>query len=239
MEDISCPLCSQAERDAVTSAPDPDTGIGGAFQVVRCRACGMTYTSPRPTPETIGVFYPPDYGPFHGREGGEGRRRRRHQETEAAVLRAHYGYPGPRSPLRATLGAFVLRARRKRLTWVPFVGRGRLLDFGCGAKDFLPRMRAYGFQAEGIEISEEVARRVERETGIRVHVGTLPHPDIRPGSFDVITMWNALEHVHDPRAVAAACREALSPGGLLIAAVPNIDSWGFRAFGEAWHPLDL
>src|SRR5262249_20322436 len=84
---------------------------------------------------------------------------------------------------------------------------------------------------------------VSRHFGIPTLSGTLPHPQVAPASFDVITMGAVLEHVHRPHRLIAAAAEALHPGGYLVVSVPNLASWGFRAFGEDWcgvrlpHPL--
>ncbi|MBW3540432.1 MAG: class I SAM-dependent methyltransferase [Planctomycetes bacterium] len=141
--------------------------------------------------------------------------------------------------LLAALARLWLRRRRQRLNWIPFQPPGRLLDFGCGRGDFLETMRRYGWNVEGLDLSPLVAGYVEGRTGIRIHAGTLPHPDVPPNSFDAVTMWNALEHVHHPREVVAAARRALRPGGLLVVGVPNIDSWAFRRFGRWWWQLEL
>ncbi len=83
------------------------------------------------------------------------------------------------------------------------------------------------------------ARDVTGRTGIPVHVGTLPHPDVPPESFDAVTMWNALEHVHQPRETVQAANRALRPGGILVVGVPNIASWAFEQFRERWYPLKV
>jgi len=92
---------------------------------------------------------------------------------------------------------------------------------------------------EGLDISEPCAADVTDRTGITVHVGSLPHEVIDENSFDAITMWNALEHVHQPREIIRAARQALRPGGILVVGVPNIGSWGFRRFRHDWHCLEL
>jgi SAM-dependent methyltransferase len=113
------------------------------------------------------------------------------------------------------------------------------LDFGCGGSAFARQMKEYGWSVEGLDLSAVVAAKVHCELGIQVHVGTLPHPDVRPESFDAITMWSSLEHVHDPYSVVRAARAALRPGGILLAYVPNLASWSFGVFREAWIGLDL
>jgi SAM-dependent methyltransferase len=122
---------------------------------------------------------------------------------------------------------------------LPFVGQGRLLDFGCGSGWYAHRMRERGWTVSGMDFSAHAARRVTEHFAIPVLVGSLPHPQVAPESFDVITMGCVLEHVHRPHTVVAAAAQALRPGGLLVVAVPNLASWGFRVFGRAWWPLEL
>src|SRR5207248_758081 len=87
--------------------------------------------------------------------------------------------------------------------------------------------------------SPAAVSRIREELGLNALVGSLPHHELRQESFDVITMWHALEHVHDPLDVLRQARRLLAPGGKLVVAVPNIDSLPFRWFGHAWYGLDL
>jgi 2-polyprenyl-3-methyl-5-hydroxy-6-metoxy-1,4-benzoquinol methylase len=118
-------------------------------------------------------------------------------------------------------------------------GGGRLLDFGCGGGTFLAQMHRRAWQVTGVDISSSAVRRIRSELGLNALVGTLPHPQLRSASFDVITMWHSLEHVHAPRLVLREAYRLLVPGGKLILSVPNIDSLPFRWFGSAWFGLDL
>ena len=100
-------------------------------------------------------------------------------------------------------------------------------------------MRNQGWTVTGLDMSEVVVDRLRSDFGLHVFSGSLPHPALEKGSFDVITMWQALEHVHQPLATLDAAHQLLTPGGKLIVAVPNIDSLAFRWFGSAWSGLDL
>ena len=64
-EESPCTLCGRAEESLLLEAPDPLPSSGGGlwFAVVSCGHCGLAYTNPRPAPESIGQFYPSDYGP--------------------------------------------------------------------------------------------------------------------------------------------------------------------------------
>lgn len=240
LERADCPLCGGHRHDTVVVASDSLTGLGGTFCVVRCRDCQLAFTNPRPTPTCISLFYPKNYRPFSGREWAESRPLRR--SLEQAVLSRLYGYqpqPADRNTvLLSYLGRMTIRRSRQRLAWIPFRDPGRLLDFGCGAGRFLEKMRAFGWSVEGLDISPRVAGRLQ-SAGIPVHVGTLPHPDLEPDSYDVITMWNSLEHVHQPRDVVRSAGRLLRRGGLLVIGVPNFASWSFRTFREDWYALEL
>jgi SAM-dependent methyltransferase len=134
------------------------------------------------------------------------------------------------------------RRRKKRdplARLLPPRGEARLLDFGCGAGEFLCRMREVGWNVTGLDASEAMVERLRGEMGIHALAGTLPHPDLPDGSFEAVTMWQALEHVHQPREVLQAAFRLLTPGGKLLVAVPNINSDPFRWFGTAWYALDV
>jgi SAM-dependent methyltransferase len=100
-------------------------------------------------------------------------------------------------------------------------------------------MRERGWQVMGVDIAAETVHRIRDRLGLPALVGSLPHPELGPESFDVITMWHALEHVPDPAGVLRAARQLLTADGQLLVAVPNIDSLAFRVFGQAWFGLDL
>jgi 2-polyprenyl-3-methyl-5-hydroxy-6-metoxy-1,4-benzoquinol methylase len=243
-EETTCLHCGGNDPQEVITATDPLATPGGQFHIVRCRLCGLNYTNPRPTEGSIAQFYPADYC-CHDLRPRKSRSwlARWRAPLERAVLQTYYGYPtqgaaGP-AKLCGWLGRAAIRSPHRRTEWIPFRGEGRLLDFGCGAGAFLQRMRALGWRVEGLDVSADVAQAVERQKGIRVHAGTLPHPDLAGRSFDAITMWQALEHVHRPRETLRAAGALFRPGGLLLVSVPNFESWSFDRFGRDWFGLEL
>ena len=225
-EDVACPLCgadhSEARFEAADTTPaslDPESLAGRKlrFLVVRCQTCGLHYTNPRPDPTAIGRFYPTDYKPH----------RNTNAPARATKPRTH--------PLERLLG----RPCHERRGQLPWPGTGRLLDFGCGGGSFLKRMADLGWDVVGVDSAAGVVHRVRDELGLLAIEGSLPHVDLRPCSFEVVTMWHSLEHTHDPCAILREAYRLLVPGGKLIVATPNIDSWSFRRFGPAWYGLDL
>lgn len=209
-EECDCLLCGKRDWSPLVEAQDAAAeGSGLWFAVVQCQKCGLCFTNPRPTFPSIGAFYPPSYGP--------------HQHRRALADRGRGG-----------------RALTRQKDSNLFAGRtGRLLDFGCGAGRFLQRMHRRGWSVLGLDPSASTVEFITRQLQLPALQGTLPHPDLRPGSFELITMWHALEHVHSPLQILREAHRLLATGGRLHVAVPNIDSLPFRWFGSTWYGLDV
>ncbi len=123
-----------------------------------------------------------------------------------------------------------IRMWRRRLGLLEArLGRGALLDVGCGDGLFLKVARDAGWSVEGIEFSPEGARRSSHRLGRPVAVGDLSAVSGLRGPFDVVTLWHVLEHLVSPSSLLDAARLRLRPGGLLVAAVPNLDNLPMRA----------
>ena len=241
-EQVPCPLCRAADEETFLQAPaDPDNTL---YRLVRCRSCGFVYMNPRPDESSIGQFYPDDYEayrqPVHDDSGWRHRTRR---YLEQLALTRKYGYPPALRGLWEKVLAWLVSPwwspDRNSQTALPYLGDGRMLDYGCGAGSFAARMRERGWSVSGMDFSARAAQEAKRIHGLDVIVGTLPHPSIKPESYDLISMGAVLEHVHKPHALIGAAAAALRPGGMLAVSVPNIDSWGYRTFGQDWWPLEL
>jgi len=116
---------------------------------------------------------------------------------------------------------------------------GALLDMGCSSGAFLESMKGEAWKLYGIEMSAETARAAEAKTGARVFVGDIVDAPFGRESFDVITCFDVLEHLYEPRQVLAKVGEWLKPGGIFYVLVPNIDSAEGRVFGSYWAGLEL
>jgi 2-polyprenyl-3-methyl-5-hydroxy-6-metoxy-1,4-benzoquinol methylase len=100
---------------------------------------------------------------------------------------------------------------------------GRLLDAGCSTGLFLDLARAHGFEVSGVEFSKESARFARDHFGLTVADGDIRAVKKADGQFDVITMFDVIEHVPDPLADMRAIHDLLKPGGLFVVSTPNID----------------
>lgn len=236
-EVTSCPLCGSREEEEVLTVRCPE----GPCRLARCLACGMTFTNPRVNEATIGLLYPDDYEPFQGPE--DGRKARAPGWLERLVLSRYHEYPPAQPGLLK--GALAWLARpfvgppRGSMTRLPYTGSGRLLELGCGSGWLAHRLARMGWEVVPMDFSSHAVDQVRKRYGLEGIVGTLPHPRVEDGTFDAVTMGAVLEHVHDPHRMIAAAARALRPGGRMLIAVPNLDGWGFRTFGEDWHGLHL
>lgn len=116
---------------------------------------------------------------------------------------------------------------------------GSILDLGCSSGAFLHSLSAADWKLYGIEMSAESAQAAQRRTGAKVFSGEILQASFPSASFDVITCFDVLEHLYEPRRVMAKVAEWLKPGGIFYVLVPNIDSAEGRVFGSYWHGLEL
>jgi len=120
---------------------------------------------------------------------------------------------------------------------VPRKPPGRLLDVGCGTGQYIAVMERKGWTVAGVD---PWAVHFDRRTLHPAVIGkTLHDATFDDGSFDVVTLWWAIEHFDNPRDIVRECRRILKPGGLLALSTCNIDSFEARLFGKYWHHLVL
>lgn len=133
----------------------------------------------------------------------------------------------PKSPINVNA--------RKRAAKIARSASGRLLDIGSGSGAFLNAARA-DFEVEGVEFSQDAAE-TARRAGLTVHVGDFMALDLPGAAYDVITLWDVLASLPDPKTAIGRCCMLLKPGGLLIATLPMIDSLAARTLRRTWPLL--
>lgn len=113
-------------------------------------------------------------------------------------------------------------------------GNGRsLLDVGAYIGVFVEVAQAAGWQAMGVEPSDWAAAEAQTR-GLDVIVGTQDAPELDGRQFDVVTMWDVIEHVDDPAAEMAKAYRLLKPGGWLVVHTMDVDSLFSRLMGPRW-----
>lgn len=107
-----------------------------------------------------------------------------------------------------------------------------LLDIGCSYGILLEEARARSIQAEGLELSDDAVGHCQ-EAGLSVRQGgveRLGDDDL----YDVVFMWDVLEHLVEPVAVLSRVRKHMNAGAILTLVVPDRGSMAARLLGERW-----
>jgi len=112
--------------------------------------------------------------------------------------------------------------------------KGRLLDIGTAGGAFLGVANRRGWSVSGCEPNRWMAEWGSDHYEIDIRPGTIFDMDLPDDAFDVVTLWDVLEHTPDPQAVLKECRRVLRPGGLLVVNYPDIHSVVARLMGRKW-----
>jgi 2-polyprenyl-3-methyl-5-hydroxy-6-metoxy-1,4-benzoquinol methylase len=111
----------------------------------------------------------------------------------------------------------------------------RLLDVGCATGIFVRVAHEAGWRTTGFDASAwAVMQARARCPSAEFHSGRLEELSFAKGGFDVITMWDVLEHVSAPLYTLLRVREWLTPEGWLFLSLPNADSLVARTMGRRW-----
>jgi 2-polyprenyl-3-methyl-5-hydroxy-6-metoxy-1,4-benzoquinol methylase len=218
LEDKPCPMGCPAGDDEVLTGRDRLYNQPGKFRVVRCRACGLMRTNPRPTREGIRLYYPDEYAPY--------------QDARSIAPES----PGKSASLWKRPIQRLLKTRDSRA--LPPLEAGRMLEIGCASGTFLRLMAAKGWQVEGLELSEGAAD-LAKSLGLPVYIGELETAPDPSSPYDLIVGWHVLEHLHEPLRALAKLWQWSKPGGWLALSMPDASSWEFSFFKERWYGLHL
>jgi len=215
MESVPCNLCGSAQTKPLAVVPDLLLErLTVEATLVQCTRCGLVYQNPRPTPSEIGEHYPPAYESYADHTV---------QPKHNWLLQQAVEY-GTNKRCR-----FVTRHKRA----------GRLLDVGCAMGTFLLGMRKQAnWTVAGVELNQAVARLASERHGLDIFPGTLEEAAYPDASFDAVTLWDVLEHLHDPRHGLQEIHRILRSDGVVVIRVPNLASWDAKLFGSRWAGLD-
>lgn len=113
----------------------------------------------------------------------------------------------------------------------------RLLDIGCAQGFFLYSASKAGYMVKGVELSEDAAEYGKKEFGLDIEVKPFEELRFPEDHFDVVTLWQTLEHVAHPLVILREVHRILKPGGLVAVSTPNIDGVPARILGKKWWDI--
>ncbi|MBI2443826.1 MAG: class I SAM-dependent methyltransferase [Candidatus Magasanikbacteria bacterium] len=210
-------MADDLEQPIISPCPVCGSGRSKFFvvknncRIYRCQDCAARFVFPWPEPDWSGL-YGEQY--FAGGRHGFG----------------YSDYDADKAAMRGTFLQYLDRLERL------LPARGRLLDVGAATGYFVKLAGERGWQGSGVEPSDYAAGR-GRAQGLDVQTGTLDTVTGAENYFDVITLWDVIEHLPNPQAALERVLVLLKPGGILAINTPDAGSWYALLLGRFWHQL--
>jgi 2-polyprenyl-3-methyl-5-hydroxy-6-metoxy-1,4-benzoquinol methylase len=211
----TCLVCGNSEFTTELTCKD-FVATNENFELNRCSKCSFLFTNPRSNTEEIGKYYQSDkYVSHAGKKEGFGLMYKVYD-----IVRNY--------------------SIKEKLDLIKkYNTTGNLMDLGCGLGYFLHgAVVDKTFNCIGVDVSDDAINYVKSTFGYEVknenELDTFEH-----NSFDVITQWHVLEHVHYLNERMVQLSNLLKDDGTMFIAVPNSDSWDANNYKEFWDGYDV
>lgn len=209
-----CPVCGSHEFSNVWKAKD-HTVSGEFFDIAKCSNCSLAFTQDVPDAGSIGAYYKSENYISHS-------------NTSKGLVNSLY-----HAVRKRTLGN-----KRKLVTKGTGLEQGNLLDVGSGTGAFVHEMKTHGWNVTGLEPDADARGVALKDYAVQLEemnrFFALPS-----GSFDAITLWHVLEHVHELHPYVQQLHNLLKENGRLFIAVPNYTSYDAAIYKEHWAAFDV
>jgi SAM-dependent methyltransferase len=206
-----CPLCKSGRFLNYKEVTDHAVSKE-KFILCKCSDCELLFTNPRPSQSDIGPYYNfPEY----------------FSHEDKAKNFTQWIYQKVREHSIGQKVKFIQQFKKK----------GKLLDYGCGTGEFLKAAKKKGWKITGIEPSEKarVNANLKLKNKVKISIDEIKNDS----SYDIITLFHVLEHIHDLRKTSKKIINHLKTGGYLIIAVPNYESLDSKLYGSFWAGWDV
>ena len=209
---VSCPVCGSDETANSFLCKDHFL-TAEEFKIHLCANCHVRFTNPQPQKTAIGNYYKSeDYIS--------------HSDTRTGLVNKLYYWVRSISIRKK----YKLVAGLKRM--------GSLLDIGCGTGHLLAEFQRKGWETKGIEPNEKARDYAVTNFKLNVEEESSLN-NFGEKSFDVVSMWHVLEHVHDPKQRMELVGNILKDDGLAVIALPNPGSYDAKHYGMWWAAWDV
>ena len=209
-EYVNCNLCNSDSTERVMS-------IDG-YNIVKCKECGLVYVNPRLKEKNLHAIYKKGY--FKN-------------SAFNVVKSTFYGYGKyleEEEYIKATFN--------ERLKIInKYSKKGRLLDIGCALGFFLEIARDDGWDVQGLEIIDYAYKYAINKLNLPVMNKTLEEAKFKSNSFDVVTLFDVIEHLPNPNSTIKEARRILKQNGLIAITTPNIGSIPAKLLGRNWEEV--
>lgn len=210
----TCPVCNSGNINPLLTVKDFSVSKE-EFVVWQCSDCALRFTQDVPDENNIGRYYKSeDYIS--------------HTNTDKGFINKAY----------QKVRDYTLQQKAKLIIEEIGVSKGNLLDIGSGTGAFLNTMKEKNWQVKGIEPDEDARKLAKQLYGLSVDEPAAIN-ELNDQSFDAITLWHVLEHVHQLHDYVEQLKRLLKPGGKLFIAVPNYQSKDAAAYRLYWAAYDV
>ncbi len=210
----SCPVCRSKNILPILSVKDYTVSLEH-FEIWECRQCTLRFTQNIPDEDDIGRYY-------------QSENYISHSDTNEGLINKLYHRVRRRT----------LNQKRRLVKNVTGITQGSILDIGSGTGAFLNTMKSGNWNVTGLEPGESARAKSLQLYGLQLESSEKLFL-LRPESFDAITMWHVLEHVHDLHGYINQIATLLKPGGKLFIAVPNYLSYDEEIYRAFWAAYDV
>ncbi len=193
METVRCPLCNSADVRQLWSK--------GQVHSVQCRDCSLVYENPRLSEQDLVSFYSQESYFISAGKDDPGS-----------------GYTDYFSQVNRSLIKEYLNILEQ---YAPKQDSIRFLDIGCGPGLLLQAAQEKGWDATGVEVSAWAVTEGKKK-GLRIFAGPLPEAAFSDDSFDIISMFDVLEHIPYPVQYVREIRRILARTGVVVTETPNV-----------------
>lgn len=209
-----CPSCNS--RDIIEKSTVKDFSVSGeTFHLMNCNHCGLVFTQDIPSKDDIQKYYRDEQYISHS-------------DTSKGIVNKLYHLVRART----------LRKKRNLVKKYSQRNKGNILDIGSGTGSFLKEMKSSDWEITGIEPDS-----VARENSLKFNGIEALEPSffnqLSENSFDAITMWHVLEHVHQLKQQMAQLGRVIKDKGIIFIAVPNNSSFDAKYYGTYWAAWDV
>ena len=210
----NCPSCHSDKIRPALSAIDY-TVSRESFGIWQCENCSLRFTQNVPDAASIGPYYRSDDYISH-------------TNTDKGLVNRLYHLV--RKQTLSDKYRLILSATR--------IQQGKLLDIGAGTGAFVAHVKENGWEVTGLEPDETARERASAVHGVQL-LDAAHLYSLAPDTFDAITLWHVLEHVHDLHPYVEQLKRLIKRGGRIFIAVPNYTSYDATVYQGAWAAYDV
>jgi len=177
----------------------------GPWDIVECDHCGLKFVDPLPTEEVIEEFY------------------NKHKQPTQERIEIYLKTRASRD-----------RRDQRKLKLLEKIqkNKGQLLDIGCGMGLFVKNAADHGWKAQGVDLDREMIDFGKKTFGANLSCSMLS--ELPEGHFDVITMFNLIDHLQTPVSFLKEVERILKPNGIIYTNLHDAGGWKARKYQADW-----